>query len=265
MIKGSKDFRAVPAVQSFGSHIGQAFLAEEVVGPNFGESWFSIDKNADYDKTISQLEEVVDSYPGVFRELLTYLRERIDEVLAASTEPIVVRIFGDDLRALRHQANRREGRARGRAGPGRAEHGAPERRSRGGGRRKTSPPAGAMGSSRATSGGRSRRSCPSEEVGDIFRGGRAYDVHVWSTPKSRRNLTDIRNLPIDTPSGSRVRLADVADVRVRPTINIIRHEDSSRRIDVSAAVSEDSSLSEAVADVRDQLKDIEFPTGITRS
>ena len=36
----------------------------------------------------------MDSYPGVFRELLTYLRERIDEVLAATTEPIVVRIFG---------------------------------------------------------------------------------------------------------------------------------------------------------------------------
>ena len=96
VVEGSKDFRAVPA-SSFGAHIGQAFLAEEVVGPNFGESWFSIDKNADYDKTISQLEEVVDSYPGVFRELLTYLRERIDEVLAATTEPIVVRIFGTDL------------------------------------------------------------------------------------------------------------------------------------------------------------------------
>ncbi len=106
VVKGSKDFRAVPAVESFGAHIGQAFLAEEVVGPNFGESWFSIDKNADYDKTIAALEEVVDSYPGVFRELLTYLRERIDEVLAASTEPVVVRIFGDDLRQLRHQANR---------------------------------------------------------------------------------------------------------------------------------------------------------------
>jgi Cu/Ag efflux pump CusA len=101
----------------------------------------------------------------------------------------------------------------------------------------------------------------SEEVGDIFNGGRAYDVHVWSTPKSRRNLTDIRNLPIDTPSGSRVRLADVADVRIRPTINIIRHENSSRRIDVSAAVSDESSLSEAVADVRDRLEDINFPTG----
>ena len=28
----------------------------------------------------------------------------------------------------------------------------------------------------------------SEEVGDIFRGGKAYDVHVWSTPETRHNV-----------------------------------------------------------------------------
>jgi Cu/Ag efflux pump CusA len=260
VVKGSKDFRAVPAVQSFGAHIGQAFLAEEVVGPNFGESWFSIDKNADYDKTIGQLEEVVDSYPGVFRELLTYLRERIDEVLAATTEPIVVRIFGDDLRELRHQANRVKDALEDVPGLDELntelQNDVPEVQvtERPAGRRYGLKPGDVR---RAVS-----TLVSSEEVGDIFRGGRAYDVHVWSTPKSRRNLTDIRNLPIDTPSGGRVRLSDVAYVRVRPTINIIRHENSSRRIDVSAAVAKDSNLSEAVADVRDRLKGIDFPTGM---
>jgi Cu/Ag efflux pump CusA len=230
------------------------------VGPNFGESWFSINKNADYDKTITQLEEVVDSYPGVFRELLTYLRERIDEVLAASTEPIVVRIFGDDLRSLRHEANRVKAALED--VPGLEElntelqNDVPEvqvTEDLAAGRRYGLKPGDVR---RAVS-----TLVASEEVGDIFRGGRAYDVHVWSTPGTRDNLSDIRNLPIDTPRGSRVRLADVAHVRVRPTINIIRHEEGSRRIDVSAAVAKNSSLSEAVDNVRDKLKDITFPTG----
>ena len=39
----------------------------------------------------------------------------------------------------------------------------------------------------------------SEEVGDIFRGGRAYDVHVWSTPETRHSMTSLLNLPLDTP------------------------------------------------------------------
>jgi CzcA family heavy metal efflux pump len=260
VVKGSKDFRAVPGVKSFGSHIGQAFLAEEVVGPNFGESWMSIDKNADYDKSIGQLEDVVDSYPGVFRELLTYLRERIDEVLAASTEPVVVRIFGDDLRQLRHQANRVKDALEDVPGLDELntelQNDVPEvqvTEDLAAGRRYGLKPGDVR---RAVS-----TLVASEEVGDIFRGGRAYDVHVWSTAKTRRNLTVIRNLPIDTPAGGVVRLNQVAHVRVRPTINIIRHENSSRRIDVSAAVG-DGSLSAAVSGVRDKLADIKFPPGM---
>jgi Cu/Ag efflux pump CusA len=102
----------------------------------------------------------------------------------------------------------------------------------------------------------------SEEVGDIFRGGVSYNVHVWSTANTRRNLSDVRNLPIDTPAGTPVRLADVAHVRVRPTINIIKHEEGARRIDVSAAVADGTSLSAAVSDVRDKLKSVKFPTGM---
>ena len=259
--KGSKDFRAVPGVHSFGSHIGQAFLAEEVVGPNFGENWFSIDKNADYDKTISKLEDVVDSYPGVFRELLTYLRERIDEVLAGTTEPIVVRIYGDDLKAIRHQANIVKADLKDVSGVDEVntelQNDVPEVEVKedlaAGGRYGLKP-------------GDVRRAVStfvaSEEVGDVFREARAYDVHVWSKSESRRNLSDIRNLPIDTPSGTPVRLADVARVHVRPTINIIKHEQTRRRIDVSAGVAEGSSLSSAVSAVRAKLKQIKFPEGM---
>jgi CzcA family heavy metal efflux pump len=259
--EGSKDFRAVPGVHSFGAHIGQAFLAEEVVGPNFGENWFSIDKNADYDETISKLEEVVDSYPGVFRELLTYLRERIDEVLAATTEPIVVRIFGDDLKAIRHQANIVKDKLEDVPGLDELntelQNDVPEvevKEDLAAGRRYGVKPGDVR---RAVS-----TLVSSEEVGDIFRAGRAYDVHVWSKPESRRNLSDIRNLPIDTPSGTTVRLADVAHVNVRPTINIIKHEQTARRIDVSAGVAKGASLSSAADAVRDKLKEIKFPEGM---
>src|SRR5919108_165725 len=259
--EGSKDFRAVPGVNSFGSHIGQAFLAEEVVGPNFGENWFSIDKNADYDEMISKLEDVVDSYPGVFRELLTYLRERIDEVLAGTTEPIVVRIYGDDLKAIRHQANIVKAELQDVSGLDEIntelQNDVPEvqvKEDLAAGRRYGLKPGDVR---RAVS-----TLVGSEEVGDIFRQGRAYDVHVWSKSESRRNLSDIRNLPIDTPSGTPVRLADVARVHVRPTINIIKHEQTRRRVDVSAGVADGSSLSSGVFGVRAKLKQIKFPEGM---
>ena len=59
-------------------------------------------------------------------------------------------------------------------------------------------------------------------------------MHVWSTPATRNSLTDVRNLPIDTPGGGHVRLGDVATVRIRPTPNVIHRQDASRRIDVAA-------------------------------
>ena len=52
-----------------------------------------------------------------------------------------------------------------------------------------------------------------EEVGDIFRNGKAYDVMVWSTLQTRSSVQDIKNLQLDTPSGQRVRLGQVAGSR----------------------------------------------------
>ena len=41
--RASKELRAIPGVRNFGSHIGRAEVADEVVGPNFTELWISLD------------------------------------------------------------------------------------------------------------------------------------------------------------------------------------------------------------------------------
>ncbi len=79
-------------------------MADEVVGMYFGENWISVDPEVDYDETLAAIQEVVDGYPGLYRDVLTYLKERIREVLTGSSDAIVVRIYGDDLEALRSTA-----------------------------------------------------------------------------------------------------------------------------------------------------------------
>ena len=59
-----RELRQVPGVRNCGSHIGQALLADEVVGVDFGENWISVDPEADYDATLAGVQEVVDGYPG---------------------------------------------------------------------------------------------------------------------------------------------------------------------------------------------------------
>ena len=43
MTQVSRELRAIPGVRNFGSHIGQALLADEINGVNFGENWISVD------------------------------------------------------------------------------------------------------------------------------------------------------------------------------------------------------------------------------
>jgi Cu/Ag efflux pump CusA len=100
----------------------------------------------------------------------------------------------------------------------------------------------------------------SEEVGDIYRSGRAYDVAVWSTPQTRSNLTDIRALPINTPSGGHVALGTVATVRVTPTPNVIRRENGTRKIDVDADLGS-RDLGSVTHDIQERLDDLKVPFG----
>ena len=80
-IDACNELRAIPGVRNCGSHIGQAFQADEPYGVEFGENWISVDPSVDYDKTHATIQEVVDGYPGLRRDVQTYLKERIREVL----------------------------------------------------------------------------------------------------------------------------------------------------------------------------------------
>ena len=93
-----------PGVRNFGAHIGRAEVADEVVGPNFTELWVSLDPSVDYEATVAKIQSIVDGYPGLYRDLLTYLRERIKEVLTGASATIVVRVYGPDLEGLQAQA-----------------------------------------------------------------------------------------------------------------------------------------------------------------
>ena len=73
-------------------------------GPNFSELWIALDDDADYDATVARVNEVIAGYPGLQRDVLTYLKERIKEVLTGAGATLVVRIYGPDLDGLRRQA-----------------------------------------------------------------------------------------------------------------------------------------------------------------
>ena len=253
------ELRSIPGVRNCGSHIGQALLADEVVGIDFGENWISVDPAVDYDDTHAAIQAVVDGYPGLRRDVQTYLKERIREVLTGSSDAVVVRIFGPDLEVLRQKSIEVEAALD--QIPGiidlhrelqieipqvQVEVDLAKARAYG------IKPGDVR---RATS-----VLLASEEVGDVFVAGKAYDVHVWTTPAVRQNLTDIAALPIDTPIAGQVALGDLASVRVAPASNVVSHEDLTRRINVDANV-RGRDLGAVIRDVEEALDKIEFPQG----
>ena len=233
--RASQELRAIPGVRNFGAHIGQAFLADEVYGIYFGENWISINRSADYDKTIAAIAEMVDGYPGLYRDLQTYLKERMREVLTGASDAIVVRIFGPDLKVLRDKAEEVRVAISGIKGLTRANkelivevpHIEIEVKLDAAQKYGLKP-------------GDVRRAAASlmagTEVGDIFVDGRTHDVQVWTPPGCAHSVSSVEQLLIDTPTRERVRLGDVANLRVIATPNSIKREGGSRRIDVQANV-----------------------------
>jgi len=255
----SKELRAIPGVRNFGSHIGQALLADEINGVNFGEMWISVDPSVDYDDTLARIEEVVNSYPGLFHNVETYLNERIDEVLSGSSQTFVVRIYGPDLKGIHAKADEVEQALKGIPGivdlnvqlqsevpQVQVEVNLSEAQAYG-----LKP-----GDVRRASG----TLLAGEEVGDLFRDGKAYDVNVWSTPATRASLSSIRDLPLDTSDGGHVRLGDVAEIAIRPAQSVIYRENASRRIDVGAEVT-GADLGAVMTEVNSRLQNIQFPLG----
>jgi CzcA family heavy metal efflux pump len=258
-VRASKELRAIPGVRNFGSHIGRAEVADEVVGPNFTELWISIDDKAEYAATVHKVQEAVDGYPGLKRDLLTYLKERIKEVLTGASATIVVRIFGAELPTLRDKAREAYAAIQGIPGVVDAQIESqvlvpqievrlrPEAAERFG----LTPGQVRRAAMTMVKGGK---------VGEVYEGQRIIDVSVWGVPRLRTDLTALRSLPIESPTGAVVPLGDVADVAIVPAPNEIKREGASRRIDVTCNV-RDRDLGEVAREIEAKVRGLPFDRG----
>lgn len=257
--RASKELRAIPGVRNFGAHIGRAEVADEVVGPNFTELWISLDPSVPYGPTVEKVQQVVDGYPGLYRDLLTYLKERIKEVLTGGSAAIVVRVFGSDLGELRKTA----------AGLGASLAGVtgvsdlqvepqvlvPEVQIR--------LNAEALQQFGLTPGDVRRAAATlvkGAKVGEIYDGQTIFDVAVWGVERVRADLAAIRDLRIDVPAGGQIPLGAVADVFIGPSPNVIQRENASRRIDVACNV-KNRDLGSVAREINERVRTFPFARG----
>ncbi len=211
-VRASEDLFKIKGVRNFGSHIGRAEVADEVVGPNFTELWISIDPDqADPKATMARIQKVIDDYPGLYRDVLTYLKERIKEVLTGAGATVVVRIFGPDLDVLRAKAQEVKSAMEKVDGATNLKVEAQVLVPRELEIRVRPDAAARVG----LTPGDVRRAATTLvkglKVGELYQGQKVYDVAVWGVPSVRDDVTAVRRLAIETPTGGHVPLGDVLD------------------------------------------------------
>ena len=252
-----KDLRAVKGVRNVAAHVGRAVLSHEVSDVNAAEIWVSIDPQADYDDTLEALQKTAEAYPGIRAEVNTFLSKRMRETLTGGDETVSVRVYGHDQEIIRGKAEEiRElmSKIEGIKNPQIEVQ-----------TEKTTievkvdlARAGVYG----LKPGDVRRAASSLvsgiTVGALFQDQKVFDVVVLGSPGIRANLSDMRNLMIDSDTKGQVRLADVADVRTIASPGVIRRQGVSRRIDIDAEV-KDKDVGSVSREVARRIKDVAFP------
>jgi len=258
-ILASQELRAIPGVRNFGSHIGRAESGDEVYGPNFTELWISIDPEVDYQETVGKIQTAVDGYPGLKRDLLTFLRERVKEVLTGTSSSIVVRIYGPDLVTLRAKAKEVEAAMSKVPGIANLKVESQDLVPQVEVRLRT-----AAAERLGLNPGQVRRAVTTMlrgmKVGEVYESQKKFDVVVWGSPDSRTDLTSLNELRIDTPTGGQVPLRDVADIGIVPAPNEVKRDGGSRRIDVTCDA-KGRDLGSVARDIEASVKTISFDHG----
>ncbi len=253
----SQELRALPGVRYVGAHVGRAVTGDQVVGINASQIWISMAQDADYDATLKAIRETVEGYPGIDRNVQSYLRDKVSEVLTGQSQSLVVRIYGQKREILRQKAEEVRAALAGVRGivdlhtEGQSEE--PQVQVRvdldAAGRVNVKPGDVRRSSATVFSG---------LVVGYLFKDQKIFEVVVWGTPEARKSLNNLKDLWVDKTDRHYARLGEVAKVDIVPTPTTIYHERISPYVDVVANVAgrDPGSVAE---EVDDRLEEIKFP------
>ena len=250
-------------VKEYGSHIARAEVGEEIYGSNFSELWVSLgDFKGDYPEARHKIERVMARHPGFQHDLLTYLQERIKEVLTGTGASVVIRIYGPELDGLRDRARAvNDLIAQGPAKEGMVD-GVIDL--------KVEPQVLVPQLNLAFNAYKmADYGLKPKEVGDavttmlngsvvaeVHQDQRKFDIVVRGHRDVTRHLPDLRRLQIDLPGGKgTVPLMAIADLQLVSSPNAIRHDKASRCIDVTCNV-KNRDLGSVVQDIEARLRSL---------
>ncbi|MEO6995444.1 MAG: efflux RND transporter permease subunit [Lacunisphaera sp.] len=219
----------LPFIQSVAQQIGRAEAADDTVGPQDSEINVRLKplSGGEAETAQGKIREVLAQFSGASFSMNTFLTERVEETLSGYTAAVVVNIYGHDLDALDTTA-KNVARSLGRV-PGATDvqlqspPGTPQlviklkpmEISRYG--LDAVPVLDAIGTA-----------YEGTTVGQVHEGNQVFDVSVILDAASRQDITQVGDLPLKTPTGSHLKLADVADIYEEAGRYVVLHQNAQR-------------------------------------
>lgn len=223
-------------VASVAQFTGRASLSEDTWGPEASEFHVTLDSHSEqYAEITEHIRQQLGAIPGFSVNVLSYLKERMEEVMAGATAQVAVKVFGPDLRTLRVLGQQVASSMSSVAGvvdlvvepqvdiPQVTLHFDRQALARYGltmGRLNTLVTTAFLGA----------------PVAQIYEDGKVLNLVVRFNEGVRNNVEALGNTLILVPGGARVPLRALATVQIEKRPNVIHRENAARRLVVQCNV-----------------------------
>lgn len=255
-LKGDPRFRSTQL------RAGRAPGDADAGGVNIGHLDIELSQEGlkDREASIEKIRQEFGKIPGVAANVGGFITHRMDEVLSGVQSAIAVKIFGSDLSVLHQIGTEVETAMRNVQGivDLQLEPQVPIRQVQ---IQFDRAAAARYGLTTRNLAEMIETALNGRVVSQVLQEQQLFDLLVWLQPNARNNLETLRNLLIDTPTGQKIPLAQVASIRYGTGPNTINRENVSRLIVVSANVA-GRDLGSVVSEIQRKVKaSVQLPAG----
>lgn len=259
--EAEKIILSMPEISLTARKTGRAELDEHSLGVNVSEieAPYTLNSGRSRNELLADLRLQLSHLPGVNVEIGQPISHRIDAMLSGTEAQIAIKLFGDDLATLYNIGNKIKNHISEVSGVVdvniEQQVGRPQLDIR--------PKRDMLAYYGVTLGEFAdiiNVALAGEKVSQVYEKGFPCDLTLRMTPESRNSIESIADLSIDTNKG-KVPLSEIAEIVSTTGPNTINRENVSRRIVISANVS-DRDLRGTVNDIRKVIEEeIELPEG----
>jgi CzcA family heavy metal efflux pump len=253
----------VPHVRLVAQRTGRADKADDVFGTNYSELEIDLAPTdaEGQERAEAGIRSTLRHFPGATFAVRTFLSDRLDEVISGYTAPVIVRAAGTDLDALDSAAAQI-------AGAITTVKGAVDVR--------LQNPTGVPELSIVLDDQALARwgfdalnvledvaaAYRGAEVGKVYQGDRVFDAAILLDADLRRRPESVSGLMLKAPSGTFVRLGELAGIRQITGRYGVLHE-GGRRVQIVTADTRDENIGAFAVRVKEKIAALRLPPGVT--